>query len=101
MASMSNWRVGCSAAFATKSQRPFAASKDYLRPPTTFPTVTMKFAAIFVFAVAAFATGSEAVSCKVQSDDKKGYMCVTGKCPKGWSSVFWDSGCSGKQRCCI
>jgi len=31
----------------------------------------------------------------------RGVLCVSGPCPAGWRSVFFDSGCQVGQKCCI
>ncbi|ORX92328.1 hypothetical protein K493DRAFT_354660 [Basidiobolus meristosporus CBS 931.73] len=51
------------------------------------------------FLVASSSSGSvDALSCQAQGNSR-GSLCVSGGCPTGWRSVFWDTGCKSGQRC--
>ncbi|ORX88685.1 hypothetical protein K493DRAFT_306417 [Basidiobolus meristosporus CBS 931.73] len=51
------------------------------------------------FLVVSSSSGSvDALSCQAQGNSR-GSLCVSGGCPTGWRSVFWDTGCKSGQRC--
>lgn len=48
-----------------------------------------------------FLGNAEAWSCQEQRNGFQEAMCVRGHCPEGYRRVFWNSGCSHGEICCI
>ncbi|KAF9444671.1 hypothetical protein P691DRAFT_806986 [Macrolepiota fuliginosa MF-IS2] len=63
----------------------------------------MKFnLATTVFAVVlTFAVGGNAISCQDEANGIRTARCEWDSCPVGYRSVFWDTGCTDGQKCCI
>ncbi|KAH6911931.1 hypothetical protein BKA70DRAFT_1265939 [Coprinopsis sp. MPI-PUGE-AT-0042] len=57
-----------------------------------------------LFVAAAFCTGANAISCFDQAYPSRTPLCVKlpARCPSGYRSVFWDTGCPASNwRCCV